>query len=202
MSNSGAVVHLHITARDADGKVIADFDKLGDPLTDQWQAITAAMFKNMCGLSGTSSSTQTFSCKDTTGTARTLGGAASNGSPFFSSALAGVSGSIQVGIGTSTTTATHADYGLNTAISGATGYPAISTFATANPSGNIDTVQFSVTITLSSQATVAETAVFMVVLDSSGTQRTLCINHDNWPGTLIPANGSISMNYAYQWNNS
>jgi hypothetical protein len=199
MSKKESVVHLEIIVRNKEGKIIETRKQEGDIYLDQWGAIIAALFKN-CG-NGTYSGSTTFSCKDTGGTARTLGGAASSGnSPLFASALEGPSGSVQVAIGTGTNAAAHTDYALQTPISGATAYP--SSITESNPSGNILYVSFSVTITLSAAAAVTEAIVTLVVYDSSGTSRTLAITHDVFSAVNVPASGSITLNYTLQFNSS
>jgi hypothetical protein len=194
-----STARLNIVVRDEKGKIIETLDHDSDLYLSQWQAIIASLLKNLGN--ATASGSGTFSCKDTSGTARTLGGVASSyNSPFFATALEGASGGVQVSIGTGTTAAAYSDYGLQTAISGATAYP--SSITTSNPSGNILYVQFSVTITLSNAATVSEAIVTVVVLDSGGTQRTLAITHDVFTGVAVPANGSITLNYTLQYNSS
>jgi len=196
--NTGTV-KLHILVHDKDGKLVKEKFIDNDMYLDQWGAIIAALFKNLGNV--TYSLSTTYSCKDTTGAAVTLGGVASTGnSPFFATALEGLSGELQVAIGTGTTAAVHTDYALQTPISGATAYP--SSVSESNPSGSILYVSFSVTITLSSAATVSEAVVQLIALNSAGAQKTLAITHDVFTGVAVPAGGSITLNYTFQYNTS
>jgi len=197
---NASAVHLQIIVKDKDGKQIEERYHEDDTYLDQWGMIIASLFKN-CG-SGTASGSGTFSCKNSAGTAITLGGAASSSnSPFFATALEAGNGSVQVAIGTGTTTAAHTDYGLQTPISGATAVP--TSITESNPSGNILYVSFSVTITLGSAYTVSEAVVFLVVYNSSGASAgPIAITHDVFTGVAVPANGSITLNYTFQFNTS
>jgi len=193
-----SVMRLHITVKDKNGKVLTETNRDSDMYLDQWQAIIAALFKNL-GV-GTYTGATTFSCKDTGGSSRTLGGASGSSSPFFAVALEGLASEVQVQVGTGTSTAIHTDYALTNAISGATTYP--TSITTSNPSGNILYVSFSATITIAAGATVSEAVVTLVVYDSGGTQRTLAITHDVFTGVVVPAGGSITLNYTLQYNSS
>jgi hypothetical protein len=193
------VVKLHIEVRDKNAKLLTERFIDDDMFLDQWAMTIAALFKNLGN--GTYSGSGTFSCKNSAGTAITLGGAASTGnSPFFASALEGLTGQLKVAIGTGTTGAAHTDYYLQTPISGASAYP--SSITESNPSGSILYVSFSVTITLSSAYTVSEAVVVIIVKDSSGNNQAISITHDVFTGVAVPANGSITLNYTFQFNTS
>lgn len=195
--NNTSVCKLEIIVRDKDGKVIQTKYVDNDMYLDQWQAIIAALFKNLGN--GTYSGSTTFSCKNSAGTAVTLGGVASTGnSPFFAIALEGLAGQLKVAIGTGTIAAVHTDYWLQTPY--AQGYP--SSITVSNPSGSIVNVSFSVTISLATGATISEAVVQLIALDSAGTQRGLAITHDVFTGIPVPSSGSITLNYTFQFNTS
>jgi hypothetical protein len=196
--NTGTV-KLHILVHDKDGKLVKEKFIDNDMYLDQWGAIIAALFKNLGN--GTYAGSTTYSCKNTTGAAVTLGGVASTGnSPFFAAALEGLTNSLLVSIGDSTQAAAHTDYGLVGTNRG-TAYPA--SIAESNPSGNILYVSFSVTITLGGTGyTITEAIVQIIVLDSAGAQKTLAITRDVFTGIPVPANGSITLNYTFQYNTS
>jgi hypothetical protein len=189
-------IKIHIIVKDKDGKTLRELDHEDKTFLQQWQAIIAALFKNLGYLSYTS--TTTFSCKDTGGTTRNLGGVGVSASPFFAAALEGTSGAMEVALGTGTTVAAYTDYGLQFAVSGATAYP--SSISTSNPSGNILYVSFSVTITIAAGATVSEAVVLINAYDSAGASRALAITHDVFTGVAVPAGGSITLNYTFQFN--
>jgi hypothetical protein len=191
-------VKLHITVKDKDGKTLNELDHNEDMWLDQWGMIMAALFKNL-GV-GTYAGATTFTCKDTSGTSRNLGGASGNSSPFFENVLMGLANQVLVQVGTGTSAAAHTDYGLQAAVSGATSYP--TSISESNPSGNILYVSFSVTITIASATTVSEAVITVVVLDSTGAQRTLAITHDVFTGVPVPGGGSITLNYTLQFNTS
>lgn len=195
---NASAVKLHIIVRDKDGKQIQEKFIDNDMYLDQWSALIASLFKNLC--SGTNAGATTFSCKDSAGTALTLGGASSNNSPLFATALEGLTQELLVAIGTGATGAAHSDYWLQTPIAGATAYP--SSISTSNPSGNILYVSFSVTITLATGATVSEAVVMLVVLNSAGSQKGIAITHDVFTGVAVPSSGSITLNYTFQYNTS
>ena len=196
--NTGTV-KLHILVHDKDGKLVKEKFIDNDMYLDQWGAIIAALFKNLGN--GTYSLSTTYSCKNSGGTAVTLGGVAGTGnSPFFATALEGLAGQLKVAIGTGGAAAAHSDYWLQTPISGGQGYP--SSVSESNPSGNILYVSFSVTITLAAGATVSEAVVQLIVLDSAGAQKGLAITHDVFTGVAVPAGGSITLNYTFQYNTS
>jgi hypothetical protein len=196
---NASAVKLHILVHDKDGKLLQEKFIDNDMYLDQWGALIAALFKNLC--SGTSAAATTFSCKDSAGTALTLGGVAGTGnSPLFATALEGLAQELQVWIGTGATAAAHGDYWLQTPIAGANAYP--SSVSTSNPSGNILYVSFSVTITLAAGATVSEAIVGVVVLNSAGTQKNMAITHDVFTGVPVPSSGSITLNYTFQYNTS
>jgi hypothetical protein len=194
---NASAVKLHIIVRDKDGKQINEKFIDNDMYLDQWQALIASLFKNLGN--ATSAGSATFSCKDSGGTALTLGGNTGN-SPLFATALEGLAQEMLVAIGTGSTGAAHSDYWLQTPISGATAYP--SSITVSNPSGNILYVSFSVTITLGSGATVSEAVVMLVVLNSAGTQKGIAITHDVFTGVAVPSSGSITLNYTFQYNTS
>jgi hypothetical protein len=192
------IVKLHLVVRDKNGKFVRQKFIDNDMYLDQWQAIIAALFKNLGNQ--TYSSSTTFSCKNSAGTSVTLGGVASTGnSPLFATALEGKNGQLKVAIGTGSTAAAHTDYWLQTPISQAFAYP--SSVTVSNPSGGILYVTFSATISLSSATTVTEAVVQLVVLDSSGAYQGLAITHDIFSQS-VPAGGSITLNYTFQFNTS
>jgi hypothetical protein len=146
------------------------------------------------------SDAQAIRVRHCTGTSVTLGGVASTGnSPFFATALEGKNGQLKVAIGTGSTAAAHTDYWLQTPISQAFAYP--SSIMVSNPSGGILYVTFSATISLSSATTVTEAVVQLVVLDSSGAYQGLAVTHDIFSQS-VPAGGSITLNYTFQFNTS
>lgn len=195
---NSSTVKLHIVVHDKDGKFVSEKFIDNDMYLDQWGALIAALFKNLC--SGTNAAATTFSCKDSGGSALTLGGASSNNSPLFATALEGLTQELLVAIGTGTNGAAHGDYWLQTPISGATAYP--SSITESNPSGNILYISFSVTITLSGANTVSEAVVMLVVLNSAGSQKGIAITHDVFTGVAVPSSGSITLNYTFQFNTS
>jgi hypothetical protein len=198
MSKQASCVKLQIIVKDKDGEILEEKNHDNDMYLDQWQAIIASLFKNLGN--GTYSASTTFNCKDTGGTSRTLGGVAGTGnSPFFATALEGASGGMQVSIGTGTNAAAHSDYALQTP-AGYSAYP--SSITTSNPSGGILYVSFSVTITCTNATTVSEAIVTVNALDNGGTSRTLAITHDVFTGVPVPAGGSITLNYTFQYNTS
>lgn len=196
MPENSSAVKLHIVVHDKNGKFVSEKFIDNDMYLDQWGAIIAALFKNLGNATYTLSTT--YSCKNSAGTSILLGGVNTNNSPFMASALEGLVGQLKVAVGTGTNAAVHTDYWLQTPVTGASAYPAAVT--ETNPSGSILYVSFSATITIAAGAAVTEAIVTLIVLSSTAVQQGVSITHDVFSVVNVPAGGSITLNYTFQFN--
>jgi hypothetical protein len=182
-------IKLTIEARDKDGKLVQKVIKESDMYLDQWGAWICGFFKYFIKQSDAT----TYSCKNTAGTSKTIGGATYN-SPWN---VTIEQNTLAMTIGTSSPTVAHTDYALTAAVA-ATGTPNVPVWTF---SGNQHVITISEVLSpTSTPVTITEAGITITFTDSANATFTGLITHDVFTGVAVPASGTITLTYQFTFN--
>lgn len=137
------------------------------------------------------SNATTYACKNTAGTAETLGGATDT--PTGNSSWT----TLAMVIGTSSPTVAHTDFALTAAVA-ASGTPNVPVWTL---SGNQHVITISEVLSpTSTPVTITEAGITVNLFNTSAVYITCMITHDVFTGVAVPSSGTITLTYQFTFN--